>query len=77
MTTILIKHSVDVNLINHRKQTALYYAAKYGDEDIVKILLDAGAKMDIVDQAGLSPFQFAVRNKNVPVAKFLKASEGK
>lgn len=70
--SLLLNQAVNVNLPNHRKQTALYYVAKYGDEATAKVLLDAGADLDAVDQAGLSPFQFAVKNKNIPVAKFFK-----
>lgn len=74
--TLLLTRPIDINLINHKKQTALFYAAKYGDTTIAKILLDKGAKLDSVDQAGLSPFQYAVKSKNIPVAKLLKATEG-
>jgi ankyrin repeat protein len=73
----LLAIPVNVNQKNHRDQTALFYVAKYGTEEDVKLLLFSGAKVELVDQAGLSPFQFAVKNKNVAVAKYLKSVEGK
>ncbi|MFT4663593.1 MAG: hypothetical protein ACI8YQ_000095 [Polaribacter sp.] len=73
---LLLTRPIDINLVNHKKQTALFYAARYGDEAIAKLLLDRGARLDAIDQAGLSPFQYAVRKKNIPVAKLLKATEG-
>jgi Calcineurin-like phosphoesterase/Ankyrin repeats (3 copies)/Ankyrin repeats (many copies) len=74
---VLLAIPVNVNQKNHRDQTALFYVAKYGTEEDAKLLLFSGAKIDLVDQAGLSPFQFAVKNKNVAVAKYLKSVEGK
>ncbi len=74
---LLLDHSVDVNLTNHRLHTALFYVAKYGTPELARALLDAGADPEAVDQAGLNPFQFAVRNKNVPVARMLKKTMGK
>lgn len=74
---LLLMRSVNVNLTNHRLQTALFYVAKYGKPDLARALLEAGADLESIDQAGLTPFQFAVKNKNIPVARFLKSSRKK
>lgn len=76
ISMLINRKNVDVNKTNHRKQTALFYAAKYGNKAIAKLLIDAGANWNVVDQAGLTPFQYAVKKKNIDVARFLKATEG-
>ncbi|MCL2144046.1 MAG: ankyrin repeat domain-containing protein [Endomicrobia bacterium] len=48
----LIDYGADVNAKNIEGITPLMYAAKYSSEEVIKILLKAGADMDIKDKNG-------------------------
>ena len=56
----IIGHGADVNAINKRGQTALWFACCSGQMEYVKILLDAGADPNIVDKNGGSCLHAAV-----------------
>ena len=46
----IIDHGVDVNAVNNRGQTALWFACIDGQDSFVRILLDTGADPNIADQ---------------------------
>ncbi len=71
--TLLLESDVDVNIQNHRQQTALFYVSRYGNATLAKQLVSHGARADLIDQSGVNAFQFAVKNSNVAVAQFLKS----
>ena len=48
----LLDRGADVNVRNHKGQTALHCAAKAGFTDIVALLLDRGAEVDATDDHG-------------------------
>ncbi len=52
MVQKFLAKKVDLNVQNEAGMTALMVAVDKGHADIVKILLDAGAALDIVDKAG-------------------------
>ena len=56
----VIDHGGDVNAVNNRGQTALWFACADGHESIVKILLDAGADPNITDKYGDSCLHAAI-----------------
>ena len=56
----IIDHGVDVNAVNKRGQTALWFACSSGLMEFVKILLDAGANTNIADKTGESCLHAAV-----------------
>ncbi len=58
----LIDQGADVNVRNHRGQTALHCAAKAGFTDIVALLLAHGAEVDAADAAGETPLATAIRS---------------
>ena len=63
MVTAIIKHpSCMINALDQRDRTPLHYAAIHGQEDIVRLLLEAGAKSDTLDEAGASPGHLAVQS---------------
>lgn len=49
----------------------MYVAAQMGNVDIVKMLLETGAKKQVVDRAGSTPPSLALLNGHVKVAKLL------
>jgi ankyrin repeat protein len=51
--------------------TPLLYAIDGGHQDVVKVLLDAGANVDTANPDGLTPLEFAMIRRNEPLAVFL------
>jgi len=51
--------------------TAMIYAARAGDIESVKVLLDAGADINQVTRYGWSPLLAATQNRNYQMGKFL------
>ena len=47
---MLVAAGLDVNAFNLNGQTALHVAAQRGDDDIVKLLVESGASMDLRDK---------------------------
>ena len=58
----LIERGANVNVTNHKGQTALHCAAKAGFVDIVALLLSHGANVDAVDANGETPLGTALRS---------------
>ena len=56
----IIDHGADMNAVNRRGQTALWFACCSGQKGFVKILLDKGANPNIVDKNGESCLHAAV-----------------
>jgi ankyrin repeat protein len=51
--------------------TPLLYAARDGRLEALKILVDAGAKLEMTDPNGITPLLMAISNNQVAVARFL------
>ena len=49
----------DVNQVNHMGVGAVHGAANRGSDDIIKFLYEHGARLDIADQAGRTPMNWA------------------
>ncbi|WP_353277454.1 ankyrin repeat domain-containing protein [Wolbachia endosymbiont (group A) of Agelastica alni] len=52
---------IDVNEVNKNDRTPLHLAAKYGRKDIVEMLLNKEAKVDVVDNRGRTPLHLAAQ----------------
>ena len=69
----LLARGADANATNHARATPLHYGT--GSERIVRALLQAGAGVDAVSAAGLTPLLTAVaRDRSVEVARQLLES---
>lgn len=69
---VLLKRGADVHAKeNHRGQTALMWAAADGHVGAVETLIAAGADPKERLNSGYTPFLFAVREGQIPVAKAL------
>ena len=51
--------------------TSLLYAARDGRLEPAKILMDAGADLELPDANGITPLLMAISNNQIPVARFL------
>src|ERR1700704_6332307 len=52
---VLLKHHVDVNVMQPDGATALLWAAHWDDVALADILIRAGARVDAVNDYGVSP----------------------
>ena len=50
---------MDVNAVNSMGLTALHGAANRGSDDIIRFLVDKGAKLDVKDKEGRTPLTWA------------------
>jgi len=57
--TLALSHGGDVNAVNEHGQTAVHGAAYMGSDAIVQLLASRGAKLDVVDKYGQTPFAIA------------------
>lgn len=67
----LIRRGADVNLLDEDQCTGLEFAAKSGNLNLVKALLDAGAVIDSRDRGGRTPLMWAASRGNKEVLELL------
>ena len=68
---LLIDNSIDIEARFSDGATALHTAALVGDNEALKILLDASANPNVVDDCNRKPLWSAVRENNVESVKLL------
>lgn len=71
MVSMLLQRKARVNVGEDRNWTALTFASQYGHEEVVRLLLDAGANAAWETGAGLTPWMVAVDAKQTKVLKLL------
>jgi ankyrin repeat protein len=54
-----LEHGADVNSVNVTGETALHGAASHGANDIIRLLAERGAKLDIKDKRNRTPLDIA------------------
>ncbi|KAG0671947.1 phosphate system positive regulatory protein pho81 [Maudiozyma exigua] len=65
---LLIEHGANPNGIdNFNKWTPIFYAIQQGKASSVKLLLDLGAKLDVVDEDGRSPLFYVLWDSHTGV----------
>ena len=47
-------------------------AASKNNFRILELLYEAGAKLDVTDENGLSPYDYAVENENIAMQEYIK-----
>jgi len=67
----LVAQGDDLNAVNHYGWTALMHAARLGDADIVSLLLEHGAKIDVQDKDGWTALMRAAAKGHDSVVKIL------
>ena len=66
---ILKYRNIDLNYTDEEGDSPLLYACKFNSVEIIKILLDNGAKYIITTDD--SPLQIAVQNRNLDIVRYL------
>jgi ankyrin repeat protein len=54
-----VELGMDVNAVNSMGLTALHGAANRGSDDIIRLLVDLGARVDVADTEGRTPLTWA------------------
>jgi Fic-DOC domain mobile mystery protein B len=72
-----LRRGCDPNVVTSKGYRALHLAAKAGGEEIVGLLLDAGADIHAQDHDNLTAFQVAVLQENKAMADLLAARGAK
>jgi ankyrin repeat protein len=70
--SLLSAPSVDVNATDERGSTPLHEAARYGHDDICRILIAAGANLKAKDKDGKTALQLAIQGDHDEVVRVLK-----
>ena len=70
--SLLSSPGADVNATDERGNTPLLEAARYGHEDICRVLIGAGADVNAKDKDGKSALMLAVQNNHDDVVRVLK-----
>jgi len=74
---VLLDHGARVNQVNSGSgSTALYAAASFGRESVVKMLLERGANSNLCGRNPKTPYRAAVENGYNAVANEIKAHGG-
>ncbi|VDO62641.1 unnamed protein product [Schistosoma margrebowiei] len=68
---LIEQEHADVNVINSTGQCCLHYCASKNRLQLVKQLLNAGAKPDVKDWGGVTPLHRAIATENLDIAKHL------
>lgn len=74
MLRLLVANGADVNAANGKGETPLFYAIYMKREDIVAMLLKAGARLDTRTADGRSPLELAQAEKADRIATLLKSA---
>jgi ankyrin repeat protein len=78
MTKLILSQRVDPNERDSHGRTALMLGAAVVDNPVViRLLLGAGADLDIKDNDGLSAFEYAEKNKHQAVTELFEAIKAK
>ena len=68
MVDFLIQSRADIEKVGMHHRTPIYYAA---DEEAAELLINAGSKINIQDDEGLTPLHLAAKNGFLDVAEIL------
>ena len=70
--SLLSGRDVDVNATDERGSTPLIEAARYGHDEICRILIAAGANLKAKDRDGKTALQLAIQGDHDDVVRVLK-----
>lgn len=68
---LLLEHGADITALDRRGNTALHYAARNPQEDVIRFILDLGFDIDLGNYNGCSALYQAVSSRNVEACELL------
>lgn len=68
---LLNTHNLKVNQYSSKRKSPLYYAAKIGSLDVVKLLIEKKASVNIPDEEERTPFYWASQNGFYGIVEYL------
>lgn len=68
------REDVNVNVLSKKGRSPIFWPSAHGNEAIVKLLIAAGAKVDVVDDYGYTPASVARYNGHGRIAEVLERS---
>jgi ankyrin repeat protein len=68
---LLSNEKTEINKRTKDGKTALHYAVEAGRLDVVKLLIENGAKIDIKDKKGYNPLRIAKKLDNMEIEQYL------
>eukprot|EP01135_Chromosphaera_perkinsii_P009305 Nk52_evm1s1719 gene=Nk52_evmTU1s1719 len=68
----LLHQEVSIDHADLNGQTSIYYAILYGDAPVVKFFLEKGVNINIKDNSGRDPIEFAKMHKKMDIVEMLK-----
>ncbi|XP_063442667.1 uncharacterized protein LOC134722963 [Mytilus trossulus] len=72
LATLFLDHGVDVNVVDRYGSSLLHYGAWHSDLNMIQVLLENGARKDLVDQHGYTPYDLAIHHGNCDVFQLLE-----
>jgi ankyrin repeat protein len=70
---LALERNADVNSLSASRESPLLWTSAHGYEDIVQVLLSAGAKIDVPDEQGRTAISMAKRNGHDKIARILES----
>jgi hypothetical protein len=62
MINLICDDVLPVKCVNKSGKSLLHYAAEYGYDDVIEILIDRGVCVNCIDAKGMTPLHYAVKN---------------
>lgn len=75
IVTILLAHKVNVNATDKNGVSALHYATMFNDTKMAKKLINAGAKTDLKDNNGKTPYDYIQSYKNEEIITLINKKQ--
>lgn len=75
LVKLLLENEIDTNLKDEKGYTALIYATKNNNLEMVRIILTSSkTDVDAKSMDGLTPLKYAIKNNNIEIIKYLMAA---
>lgn len=68
---LIIDFKEGLNAVRNNKDTPLHGAAKHGELEIVKLLIEKGASVNVENKLFQTPLFFAAQHNHIDVVKLL------
>lgn len=74
LTRLLTEHDIDINAQDEFGWTLLHWASEWGDINGMRLLINRGADVNIINNAGFTPLSKASRRNSDAIQQLLMAN---